>query len=178
MAANLQIFQKPGSGAVIATSRATALFAGSDGRVETEMRGSVAADPGVGQFGEQTPEWSEQTCVRRRVGSAGPPDRLLVDGDDAVDLVDTGTAGERQRTRFRLVELRRQRGIQGFVDEAALSRPRDAGDGNECCERNLQSHISEIVASRFFESEPTVFANLTRSAGAQPPTCRGDVCAR
>ena len=87
----------------------------------------------------------EQPDVGRRVRARRAPDRGLVDVDDLVDLVEAADALVRTRPLLRPVEAVGHRLEQHLVHERRLARPRNAGDGAEDAERNLDVDLAQVV---------------------------------
>src|SRR5262245_42649890 len=56
--------------------------------VEREAAGLVAVGPRLGQAGEQIPHQIKSLGIGRGIGARRATDRLLIDGDDLVELVE------------------------------------------------------------------------------------------
>ena len=57
--------------------------------IEGEPPGLVAADLGFGQLGKEFADAVIDAHIGGRVGAGGAPDRILIDGDDLVEVFDT-----------------------------------------------------------------------------------------
>ena len=115
--------------------------------VEAEPPGRVAAELRFGELREQLANQVEHAGVRGRVRRRRVAQRLLIDADDLVDLLDAADrfvcAGDGARAVERFGELV----VEDVFDERALAAAADAGDGGERAERNLDVDVLEVVVA-------------------------------
>ncbi len=122
--------------------------------VEAEAAGLVAESARLGRLREDVADEVEHLGVGGRVGARRPPDGLLVDVDDLVDLLvpDDGLvlAGHVAAA----VEQPRQRGVEDAVHERRLPGPGDAGHRHEAAEREGDGDVAEVVLAGADDREP------------------------
>ena len=99
------------------------------------------------------------------IGARRPADRLLVDGDDLVDLVRPGHPGVGPGLVAGLVERVDEALVQDVVDERALPRAGDAGHGRHDGQRKTDVHPLEIVLARLVHGQPARRAPPRRGHG-------------
>ena len=85
--------------------------------------------------------------VGRRIRSRRAADRRLIDLDHLVDQVDAFDLVVRAGLVGGAIELARQRLVEDVVDQRALARAADAGDGDQPAERNLHVDVLQVVGA-------------------------------
>ena len=163
---------------------ALARLAASFGDVEGEAARAVAALARLGGGGIQPAHGVEESGVRGEVGARGTPDRALVDADQPVEGLEAGGVVD--------VDLElRLLGVVGALAEVAahqlgehlgdqrrLARPRDAGDGRQDAERDVDGDVVEVVPADAAQVQPSLgFALRTwGSLGAAEQMLPGHGC--
>ena len=127
--------------AVAATGLATASL-----DVERETAGLVAANLGLGQADEQGADVREHAGIGGGIRTRRTADGRLVDIDDLVDMLEALDAVVGQRSLQRVVEMLREDGVEGLVDERGFATATDAGDDNETAEGERDINVLEVVA--------------------------------
>ena len=140
--------------------------------------GAVAAEPRLGDAGEQLADRREQADIGRRVGARRSPDRALVDLDDLVDGLGALERVVGADRLARAVELAGQRPVQDLGDERALAAARHAGDGHERPERHAQVHVLQVVLAGALDDERLAVAGPAHRGDRHGPfaaqECAGD----
>ena len=103
---------------------ALALLAAPAGHVEAEPPRRVAAELGLGQLGEELADQVEHAGVRGRVRGGRVAQRLLVDADHLVDLLDAADRVVRAGDRAGAVQRAGQRRCRGRRRPASSCRCR------------------------------------------------------
>src|SRR5688500_17803229 len=133
--------------------------------VEGESSGSVPADLGVGQLGEQLANRREEPGVGRGVRARRATDRTLVDVDALVDEIETADAIARARNDPRAIEMPGQRTVQDVLDERRLPRARNPSDRDEHPERDLDVETPEVALARAHAADRLPLAARASSWG-------------
>ena len=110
--------------------------------VEAEAPRLVAAHLRLRQLGEQLADQVEDAGVGRRVRQRRVADRVLIDVDDLVDLLQAEDVVVGRAGGAGAVQLAGQRVVQDLVDQRTLARAADAGDGDERAERESARRCS------------------------------------
>src|SRR5262249_3768025 len=113
--------------------------------VETEALRLPAAHLGFGKAGEQFADQVENAGVRRRVGAGRVAERLLIDLDELVDVLQAkdvvvggaGSAGA--------VQLAGERVAKDLVDQRRFTGAADSGDGDQAAERKPNVDVLEVI---------------------------------
>ena len=113
-------------------------LAAAAGHVEAEPPGRVAAELGLGQLGEQLADQLEHAGVRGRVRRRRVAQRLLIDADHLVDLLEAADLVVLAGHERRPVQLAGERAVEHVFDQRALAAAADAGDGGERAERDVR----------------------------------------
>ncbi len=116
--------------------------------VEAEALGLVAAHLRLGQLGEQLADQVEDAGVGRRVGAGRIADRVLIDVDDLVDVLEAEDVVVSADGDAGAVQLAGQGVVQDLVDQRTLARAADAGDGDEGAEREGDVDVLQVVLAR------------------------------
>ena len=124
------------------------------GHVEGEPSGRVAADPRLGDLGEQGPDVVEHADVGRRVRPGGSPDRRLVDVDDLVDLLPSGQPPVLSRDHPRPVDLHLEPAVEDLLDQGRLPGPAHPGHADEGAQRHGHVDALQVVLPGSLDLEP------------------------
>ena len=116
--------------------------------IEAEPPGVVAAHFGFRQPAEEFADQVEDTGVRRRVGRRRVAERVLIDVDDLVDLLQADDIIVRRPGRLGTVQSPRKGIVKHLIHERRFPGPAHAGDGHEAAERNLHVDVAQVVLSR------------------------------
>ena len=87
----------------------------------------------------------KHACIGCRVGTRRPADRLLVDVDDLIYILNAGHAFVLARSVLRLVHFSRNSLVQNLVDETALAGARNAGHADELSQREFHVDLLQVV---------------------------------
>ena len=122
--------------------------------VEAEAARLVAADLRLGQLGEQLADQVEDAGVGRRVGAGRIADRVLIDVDDLVDLLEAEdvVVGGRRRCAARC-SLRASVLYRISWTSETFARAADARDGDEGAEREGDVDVLEVVLAGAFDRQ-------------------------
>ena len=132
---------------------AFARFAAAAGDVEAEAAGGVAADLRLGELGEQLADQVEHAGVGGGVRRRRVAQRLLVDADDLVDLLDAADRVVGAGDGAGAVQLSGELVVEHVFDERALAAAADAGDGGERAERDCDVDVFEVVVAGAEDAE-------------------------
>src|SRR5207302_8424602 len=113
--------------------------------VKAEALGLVAAHFGIGNLGEELPDQVEDASIGRRVGAGRIADRVLIDVDDLVDVINAENVIVGGARRASAVQLAGQRVVEHFVDQRTLARAADTGDDDERAEGKRHVDVLEVV---------------------------------
>ena len=108
------------------------------GDVEAEPPGRVAAELRFGQLREQLADQVEHAGVGGRVRRRRVAQRLLIDADHLVDLLDAADRVVRAGHGAGAVQRAGELVVEHVLDQRALAAAADAGDGGERAERNVR----------------------------------------
>ena len=126
-----------------------ARFAATAAHVETEPARPIAAPFRFGQLGEQGADVVEHFDIGTWVGPGRAADGRLVDGDDLVEVLQAGDPRDSwpgcPLPPFR---SRRSDFDENVVDQGTLAGTRDAGDADECPERDFDIDLLQVVVRR------------------------------
>lgn len=125
----------------------------ASGHIEGETAGLVATHTGAGQLGKEIADVVEYADIGGRIGTRGASDGRLVDLDYLVDILDAGDALVGQRTLLGMIEMGVEDGMEGLVDEGALSATAHACNADEESQRNVERYALEVVACCTCENE-------------------------
>ena len=115
-----------------------ARLASSAGHIEAEAPGRVAAELGFGKLGEERADSARTAPVYVAGFDVGElPERLLIDADDFVDMLQAANLVVRARDQRRPMQLARDRRIQHVFNQRTLAAAARPGDGRQRAERNL-----------------------------------------
>ena len=128
--------------------------------VEPEAAGLEAAHARLGRLRHQGADVAEDLGVGRRVAARRAADGALVDGDDLVEVAEPADPVVMTGHVTGAMERARQGLVQHVLDQAALARSRDAGDGGEEAEREAHREVLEVVVTHTLEDEPAVLLRL------------------
>ncbi len=126
---------------------AFARFAAAARHVEAEPASRVAAELRFGQLREQRANQVEDAGVRGRVRRRRVAERLLIDADHLVDLLDAADRFVRAGDGVRTVQCFGELVVEDVFDERTLAAAANAGDGGEGAERDLHVDVFEIVVA-------------------------------
>ena len=148
---------------------ALAGFATTTAHVEGEASGLVAADFRLGQSHIQGTYIGENTRISGRIRARSTTQRTLIHGHDFVYMLNAVQGVVGQRFAQRAIEMFREDGQKGVVDERAFSAARHARDAGQCAQREGGSHTFEVVAARSAqgELEAVALAPFLRNLNAQ-----------
>src|SRR6185295_5051140 len=132
---------------------ALALLAPAALDVEAEAARLVLALDRERRPGEEVTDGVVEADVGRRIRSAVPADRRLIDVDDLVHLLEAVDPVVIPRQRPRVDEALPQRLVEDVGDERALARARRAGDRDELAERKADGDRLQIVLARPADDE-------------------------
>src|SRR5262249_23153005 len=121
--------------------------------VETKALRPVAADFRLGELSEELPDQVENTRIRRGVRTGRIADRVLIDADDLVDLLQAGDVVERGGNGASAVQLAGKRVVEDFLDQRTLARAADACDGNQGAEREGDVDVFQVVLAGTLDDE-------------------------
>ena len=145
---------------------AFAVFAAPPRDVETEAARRVAAQFGFRQLSEQFADPFEYAGVGRRIGGGRIAQRLLVDADHFVDVLDAADLVVRPRNGRSAVQTPSQRGVQHFVDQRTLAAAADPGDDRERTQRNPHVDVLQVVVPSSQDLDPIhIRRELASAAG-------------
>ena len=113
--------------------------------VEAEAAGLVAAHARLARLAEEVADRVEDARVRRGIRARRAADRLLVDVDDLVDILESLDLLVLARLALHVVEARGDALVEDLVDERRLARARDARDERQRAERELDRQVLEVV---------------------------------
>src|SRR5947207_2810034 len=99
-----------------------ARFAAAALDVERKTPGTVTALARFLHLGEQFANRREESGVRRGIRSRRAADRALIDADDFIEVLKTFDFRVRRRLLRAVVQMPRDRVIDGVVDERRFSR--------------------------------------------------------
>ena len=125
---------------------ALARLAAASDHIEGEPPGLVAANLGLRELGKEVADLAEDAGVGGRIGSGGASDGTLVDGDDLVQMLQTGELFEGKRALGLLIEMVVQRGVERLVDQGALPAAAYAGHTDEGAQWEPEVHRFQIVS--------------------------------
>jgi len=117
----------------------------------------------LGQLCEAAPDLVEDLDVRGGVAARRPADRLLVDADDLVELIEAEDRAVVPDAAGGAVVAARQRRGDHVVYEGRLARARDARHRRQHAERELHVEIREVVLAG---------AGDLQASGGAPPAHR------
>src|SRR5947208_3931425 len=121
--------------------------------VEGEASRPVTANLRLWQLREQLADRREQARIGRRIGSRRPTDGTLVDVDDLIDVLEPNDPFVRAWNDARSIEVAGERSVKDVLDQRRLPRARDAGDGDEDAEGNLDVEIAQVVLARALDAD-------------------------
>ena len=101
----------------------------------------------LGKPGEPFADRGEGPCVGGRVRPRGPADWRLVDIDDLVEKLGAVDGLVRCRHLARLVKTARKAFPQRLQDQGRLAAARDAGHAGQHAKREIDGHVTQIVAA-------------------------------
>ena len=113
--------------------------------VEAEAAGLVAAHARLARLAEEVADRVEDARVRRGIRARRAADRLLVDVDDLVDILESLDLLVLARLALHVVDARGDALVEDLVDERRLARARDARDERQRAERELDRQVLEVV---------------------------------
>ena len=122
-----------------------ASLAAAAGDVEAEPARLVTAGFRFRQFREQIANIVGQFDVGGRIGARRAADRRLIDGDQFVEMLQPLDAIVNAGIADAAVEIAVQRFGQNVVHQRTFSRSADAGDANECAQRDFDGDIFQVV---------------------------------
>ena len=126
---------------------ALALLAAAAGHVETEPPRLIAAKFRLGQLGEKRANEIEGPCERGRIGTGRLAQRLLIDADHLVDLLDAADRIVRAGKGLGAVQRAGERSVKQVFHQGALAAAAGASDDRKRAQRNLNVDVLEVVVA-------------------------------
>ena len=114
--------------------------------VEGEPAGLVATYLGFRKIDEELADVREYAGISCRVAAGRTANGALVDIHHLVYIVDAFNLLVRHRTFERSVEVLRKDGLEGLVDQRALTRPRHTCNDNQLAQRKCYIYILKIIS--------------------------------
>ena len=122
--------------------------------MKLKRRGLIAAHLGLGELSEELADQVEDAGVRRRVGTWRIADRVLIDANDLVDVLQAENVVVGSRRGAGTVQFAGEGVVENLVDERAFARAADAGHRDEGAEREADVDVLEVVLAGAFDREP------------------------
>ena len=141
--------------------------------VEREAARLVAAHLRVGRQRVELADVREEVGVGRRVRARRAADRALVDLDHLVERLDPLDRLVLARLDPHLLEPVRERLVDDLVHERRLAGARDARDGDEAADRELDVDSLEVVLGRAAHGEDAVVVGAALAAPRSRACRRG-----
>jgi len=135
-------------------SVAFARLAAASGAVEAEPARAIAADFGFGKPREQFADVIEHAGVGRRIRGGGRTQRLLIDDDDFIDVLEPDDLVEGPGRLAGVVQVLGDRARQRLFDERAFPGARDAGHAAQRRQRDSQIDRTQVVMAGAPNFEP------------------------
>ncbi len=133
---------------------AFAVLATAAGHVEAESPRAVAAQLGFRQLGEQLADQVEHAGVGGGIGCGRVAQRLLVDADHLVDVLDAADLVVRAGNRGGPVQPPGEGFVQDVFDQGTLAAAADAGHGGQGAQGNLNVDVLQVVVAGTADFEP------------------------
>ena len=121
--------------------------------VKAESPGRIAAELRLRQLGEELADQLERAGVGGGVARRRIAQRLLIDANDLVDMLQAFDFIVLTRHQRRAVQLASYAGVQNLVDQRALAAAAGAGDGRERSERDFDVDVFEVVVAGAGDAE-------------------------
>ena len=144
-------------------------LAASPRAIEAEPRGTITPDLGFGQMSKQFPDLIEDPGISGGVRGRGAAQRLLIDLDDLVDLIETHDLFKRPGLCLCPMQTAGDGLGQSFLNQRTLARSRDARDDGQRSQRNPQIDIPQVVHAGTQQLEPSAAGCVLQSGGVEQP---------
>ena len=118
---------------------------------------------------EEVPNLIEELDEGRWIGAGGATDRRLIDRDDFIDFREAVDLFVRTDGELSVVQVVGKERVKGIGDERGLSRSRDACDGCEDFEGDVDGDLFEVVVGGFFDRELSGRFSPFRDGDLYPP---------
>ena len=115
--------------------------------IKAEATRRIAAQLGVRQLGEHQANQFKDAGVSRGIGRRRVTNRLLIDADHFVDVLNPADRFVSPRNRPRAMQRPRERAVQHILDQRTLAAAAGPGDRGQCAERDLDVDIVEVVVA-------------------------------
>ena len=144
-------------------SVARAVLAAAALDIETEAAGQITARLGVSGLCEESTDLVEDPGVRGRVRARGAADRVLVDMDDLVEIVEPSDPGVLAGNLTGAIELIGEDPVQDVIDQGRFAGTADPGDPDERSERELDRDVLKVIGPGSLDDQLALLVD--RSAG-------------